>query len=192
MSTLALTRLEEGLNTDVKRRKTVGGYLHSAAKGEKAQISNKQSLTPALLSEGLAFGIAGAAGAQANNLIGHAAGFLASGFQAPEFRNGSFFYKMGFDCLRCTAITIGNAVIYNSNYGGLGVNVLNLPAPLGAKEASYTIGIHEVGHIAQSSVLGPLYLPTHALSQALSFMASLGNTHSMNVLERVWHVAPSY
>jgi hypothetical protein len=148
------------------------------------------------LIEGLAFGIVGAAGAQANNLVGHAVGFVASGFQGPEIRDGRFFYKIGFECASCTAITIGNAVTYNASYisaaGAAPVNILDQLAPLGTARAPYTIRTHELGHVPQSGVLGPLYLPAHALSQALSFAATLGNTHRLNFLERVWHPAPSY
>jgi RHS repeat-associated protein len=143
------------------------------------------------LIEGLAFGIVGAAGAQANNLIGHAVGFVASGFQAPEFRDGAFFYKIGFKCESCTAITIGNAITYNAQFGIPPRNILGEFAPLGDAHAPYNIRVHELGHVPQSRVLGFLYLPAHALSQALSIATTL-NSHRLNFLQRVWHPAPSY
>lgn len=94
------------------------GTASSLASGEKFSDALKQGLIGGAISAG---------GPQFNNLIGHTWGFIASGGQAPTIQNGAFFYKTNFG----TAISIGNAITYNAQYGIPPINILDLKAPLG-------------------------------------------------------------
>jgi len=86
-----------------------------------------------------------AAGSVANMLIGNAVGWIGSGFQAPRYENGMYIYEGNSR----GALTIGNAV--------WGPNEAMPPM----------LASHEYGHGKfQSNLLGPLYLPFHALDQA--------------------------
>ena len=95
---------------------------------------------------GAAMGAAAwAAGSAANMLIGNAVGWIGSGFQAPRYQNGVYIYGGNSR----GALTIGNAV--------WGPNEAMPPM----------LASHEFGHGKfQSNLLGPLYLPFHALDQA--------------------------
>ena len=96
--------------------------------------------------QGMAMGAVGwAAGSAGNMLIGHAAGFVGSSFEAPTFKDGVFIYggnSKGY-------LTIGNVV---------------WQAPEGMSPSLF---VHEqTGHgTFQSNLLGPAYLPAHLLDK---------------------------
>jgi hypothetical protein len=71
--------------------------------------------------------------------------------------------------------------------------MLASPTTAGNIITNYTTLTHEVGHVAQSGVLGAGYIPIHLLAQGASFIISgLTSTHSFNPLERWLHPYPSY
>ena len=107
-----------------------------------------------------------AGGDVANSLIGHAVGFVGSGFQKPEFQEGMFVYGGN-----PAAVAIGNAV-----WGP-------------AAGMSPSILAHEGGHsLFQGPLLGPGYLAAHILDKVtFSFSleysrGSLGGAPSYNDL----------
>jgi len=94
-----------------------------------------------------------AVGAGVNQAIGHAVGFIASGFKAPTFANGAFYY----DANTGGWITLGN-VVTGPQSG------INKSVDLNGVTQSYTYKQHELGHIPQGTLLGPGYVPLHAAS----------------------------
>jgi hypothetical protein len=87
-----------------------------------------------------------AGGDVANSLIGHAVGFVGSGFKPPTPRDGVFVYgENPFG----GHITIGNAVWASSR---------------GITDGEFA---HEQAHsLFQGTLLGPAYLPAHILDKA--------------------------
>jgi RHS repeat-associated protein len=109
--------------------------------------------------EGMAMGAAGwAAGSAGNMLIGHAIGFVGSGFEAPTFKDGVFIYGGN----RGGHLTIGNVVWEH---------------PSGMSPSEF---IHEQsGHgTFQANLLGPAYLPAHILDK-MTFSLTLEYSQPM-------------
>ncbi|MBI2174990.1 MAG: hypothetical protein HYU33_07320, partial [Candidatus Omnitrophica bacterium] len=170
----------------------VNDFSRGFAIGTVGSLATGRKFSDALV-EGLTLGAFSAGGAQFNNLIGHTVGFIASGGQGPEFRDGGFFYKTSFG----SAISIGNAITYNAEYvaypGAQPTNILEGKARLGDRFADYNIRTHELGHIPASRLLGAFALPAHILSQGGSRILSFGqSSHRYNLLERFFHPAPSF
>jgi hypothetical protein len=117
------------------------------------------------------------------NLVGHTAGLLASG-RLPRRVGGpaavGWLYPLrpGWVLDWIGAVTLGHAILYRR--GMLDGDAL--PARL-------TLA-HELAHTRQHDVLGPFYLPLHALAQAVSALLSLGSApvvsrvHDHNPLEQ--------
>lgn len=87
---------------------------------------------------------------QLNTIVGHAAGWLTSGFNGPRaFRDGVFFYEQrGFFGRRGAALALGNVICG--------------PAWLSQKPDSYLYR-HEMCHVHHpvEQALGALYIPVH-------------------------------
>jgi hypothetical protein len=96
------------------------------------------------------------------NVVGHLAGFLASGGRRPRRVGGpaavGWLYPIrrgvGLDWVG--AVTLGHAILYRRG-------VLDGPS----MRARLTLA-HELAHTRQHDRLGPLYLPLHILAQAAS------------------------
>ena len=100
--------------------------------------------------QGAAYGAMGwAAGEAANMLIGHAVGFIGSGFKGPEFENGAFIYKGNSSGV----LAVGNVLFANEE-------MMSIP---GMPE-------HEVqGHNEfQGTLFGPSYLLLHGIDKLTS------------------------
>lgn len=119
------------------------------------------------------------------NVIGHLAGFLASGGRWPERVRGpaarAWLYRIGpgrgLDWVG--GVTLGHAILYRPGLfdGRLGRFVL----------------AHELAHTRQHDWLGPLYLPLHILAQTSSALISLvsagpahSRVHDHNPLEQTF------
>jgi hypothetical protein len=79
-------------------------------------------------------------GAGINNFIGHASGFVASGFQQPRFENGGWNYD-----------------VFNDGRG------LTIGSGLMVTPGDRWNQLHEANHLNQS-ILGPFYLAVHGPS----------------------------
>lgn len=107
---------------------------------------------------------------QFNNAVGHLAGFIASGFGAPKFKNGAFVYEQA-GIFRRGGLTMGN--------------VVQLTITDDFKLNDFLLA-HELAHIPQSNFSGALYLPMHAIamSSAMLLSGSIDGHHSrFNPLE---------
>jgi hypothetical protein len=117
------------------------------------------------------------------NLVGHAAGLLASG-QLPRRVGGpaavGWLYPLRPGPLLdwIGAVTLGHAILYRR--GMLDGEALS---------ARLTLA-HELAHTRQHDVLGPFYLPLHALAQLISALLSVrarpvvSRVHDHNPLEQ--------
>lgn len=114
------------------------------------------------------------------NLIGHLLGLIATARRARRIggaRVSGWAYAIGWS--RIGAITIGDVVLHDDGFfDGLSGRVLLA---------------HELAHVVQHRVLGPLYLPAHAAAQCFSAWRSLGTrsdfvslVHKDNPLEQRW------
>lgn len=117
------------------------------------------------------------------NLLGHAAGLLASG-ERPRRVSGpaasAWLYRIspgrGLDWVG--AVTLGHAILYRRDI---------FEGPLGR-----LILAHELAHTRQHDWLGPLYLPLHILAQSTSALISLfarrhhSRVHDHNPLEQTF------
>src|SRR5262249_2268433 len=117
------------------------------------------------------------------NILGHAAGFVASGGKLPRRVEGpaavGWLYpikpRIGLDWVG--GVTLGHAILYPRGI----LDGPDLPARL-------TLA-HELAHTRQHDVLGPVYLPLHIAAQAVSTLLSLGRPvvvsrqHDRNPLE---------
>jgi hypothetical protein len=119
------------------------------------------------------------------NVVGHAAGLLASGrlprrVGGPAARGWLYPIRRGVGLDWVGAVTLGHAILYTRGM----LDGDGLPARL-------TLA-HELAHTRQHDVLGPLYLPLHALAQATSFALSLrgrptvSRVHDHNPLEQTF------
>lgn len=156
---------------NVSTRGFLVGTLGSLASGEKFSDALKHGL----ISAGVHLG-----GVTVNNLIGHAAGFIASGGQAPRIEQGVFVYEANVR----QAFAIGNVITGSRGSLAQTATVAGIPT-------SYSVLQHEIGHFWQSGVLGVSYLPFHGLFQGAS-RVFCGSTHTCNPLERWLHPYPSY
>ncbi|BAU48577.1 hypothetical protein SVA_2025 [Sulfurifustis variabilis] len=103
------------------------------------------------IKEGIACG-------QVSNMFGHAWGLASSGFAAPEFRDGAFFYRGGANNFYY-AITFGNVITDATPNGALYYNALNT-------DYEKWLNAHELAHaFSQAPVLGAAYIPAHIMSQ---------------------------
>jgi hypothetical protein len=118
------------------------------------------------------------------NLLGHAAGSLVSG-RWPRRVGGAaavgwlYPIRAGLGLDWVGAITLGHAILYRPD-------LLDGPSA----HARLTLA-HELAHTRQHDCLGPLYLPLHALAQAISAALSLldaepvvSRVHDHNPLEQ--------
>ena len=121
------------------------------------------------IGEGAAAGAAFyAVGAGLNATVGHAVGWVGSGFRKPLLREGVFFYERPN---LSSAITFGNVV-----YGPSGITLLpRLGAP-GLYE-------HELAHAQQYRLLGPMFLPLYGGQIPFVKLAN-GDPFRINLLER--------
>jgi hypothetical protein len=117
------------------------------------------------------------------NLLGHAAGLLASGARPTRVSGpaaSAWLYRIrpgrGLDWVG--AVTLGHAILYRRDI---------LEGPLGR-----LILAHELAHTRQHDWLGPLYLPLHILAQSTSAFISLfasrhhSRVHDHNPLEQTF------
>src|SRR5580704_10857799 len=125
------------------------------------------------------------------NLLGHLAGWMASGGRLPRRVGGpaavGWLYpirpRLGLDWVG--AVTIGHAILHRPG-------VVDGPTPA----ARLTLA-HELAHTRQHDLLGPLYLPLHILAQAASALLTRGRpitvsrVHDLNPLEQTFIAVPS-
>ncbi|HTB57894.1 MAG TPA: DUF4157 domain-containing protein [Polyangia bacterium] len=125
------------------------------------------------------------------NLLGHLAGWMASGGRLPRRVGGpaavGWLYPirpgLGLDWVG--AVTIGHAILHRPG-------VVDGPTPA----ARLTLA-HELAHTRQHDLLGPLYLPLHILAQAASALLTRGRpitvsrVHDLNPLEQTFIAVPS-
>jgi hypothetical protein len=118
------------------------------------------------------------------NLVGHAAGFLASGGRLPQRVRGpaarAWLYRirpgLGLDWV--AAVTLGHVVLHRG-------------AMFGGRRGRLVLA-HELAHTRQHRVLGPLYLPLHIIAQSVSALLSIGRArrhsrvHDHNPLEQTF------
>jgi hypothetical protein len=119
------------------------------------------------------------------NIVGHAAGLLASG-GLPSRVGGAaavgWLYPIrrgrGLDWVG--AVTLGHAILHR-------------PGLLDGRALAQRLTLaHELAHTRQHDRLGPLYLPLHILAQAISALLSLGGrpivsrVHDRNPLEQTF------
>jgi RHS repeat-associated protein len=133
------------------------GTIGSLASGQKSSDAIQTGLITGAFSVG---------NTQGGNLIGHAYGFVASGFKGPEFKNGAFFY----DVKSPGWVTLGNAV---SGPSGLDEFVPG---------TNYTYRQHELGHVPLARGLGMGHFPVNALALGLSTILS-GSPNTLNPFE---------
>ena len=116
------------------------------------------------------------------NVVGHLAGFLASGGRWPRRVGGraavGWLYpiRRGWGLDWVGAVTLGHAILYRRG-------VLEGPT----MRARLTLA-HELAHTRQHDWLGPLYLPLHILAQAVSAAVSLATTRAGQRAPRVSRV----
>lgn len=117
------------------------------------------------------------------NLLGHAAGVLASLSLGTPHRHptaSARVYRIRLPLVRAIGgITLGNAIL--------------LAPKLLEGELGRAILAHELAHTRQHDVLGPLYLPAHVLAQLASAVAWIVRpvegsdpVHAHNPLEQRW------
>lgn len=119
------------------------------------------------------------------NIVGHAAGLLASG-RLPSRVGGAaavgWLYPIrrgrGLDWVG--AVTLGHAILHR-------------PGLLDGRALVQRLTLaHELAHTRQHDRLGPLYLPLHISAQAISALLSLGGrpivsrVHDRNPLEQTF------
>lgn len=128
----------------------------------------------------LAGAASGAIGEGINVVIGHAAGFIASGGKAPRWQNGVWVYDA-----ENAYFSIGNVWTGRGNLDQEYTGVVGL-----GETRRFTVRQHEMGHVEQSTWLGGLYLPMHGLSKIIGHIR--GDTHLYGPLEGypAWHSAP--
>lgn len=119
------------------------------------------------------------------NLVGHAAGLLASGrlprrVTGPAAAGWLYPIRPGVGLDWVGAVTLGHAILYTRG-------MLDGPE----LHARMTLA-HELAHTRQHDWLGPLYLPLHMAAQAASALLSLGRPvavsrqHDRNPLEQTF------
>jgi hypothetical protein len=120
------------------------------------------------------------------NVLGHVAGFVASGGKLPRRVGGpaavGWLYpiKAGIGLDWVGAVTLGHAILYRRGF----VEGRELRARL--------VLAHELAHTRQHDRLGPLYLPFHIAAQAASTLLSFGRPviisrqHDRNPLEQTF------
>jgi hypothetical protein len=120
------------------------------------------------------------------NLLGHLAGWLASGGRMPRRVGGpaavGWLYPIrdGLGLSWVGAVTLGHAILYRPG-------VVDGPTIA----ARLTLA-HELAHTRQHDLLGPLYLPLHILAQGLSALltrgrpVSVSRVHDLNPLEQTF------
>jgi hypothetical protein len=120
------------------------------------------------------------------NLLGHLAGWMASGGRMPRRVGGpaavGWLYPirsgLGFDWVG--AVTLGHAILHRPG-------VVDGPTTA----ARLTLA-HELSHTRQHDLLGPLYLPLHILAQGVSALLTRGKAitvsrvHDLNPLEQTF------
>ena len=126
-----------------------------------------------------------AAGEAGNMLVGHTVGFVGSGFNAPKFENGAFYYDMNTNGW----ITFSNVV--SGSYGEID-QIYTLP-----DNRSFSYRAHELGHLPQSTILGPAYIPTQAVSLTVGGIIGvftgygfIDGSHRFGFTDRAWQSAP--
>lgn len=103
------------------------------------------------IADGIKFG-------QITNFIGHTWGLVSSGFSAPHFRDGAFFYKGDTNAFY-SAITFGNVITDATPNGALYHNTLYT-------DYERWLNNHELAHaLSQAPALGAAYVPAHIMSQ---------------------------
>lgn len=120
------------------------------------------------------------------NLLGHLAGWMASGGRLPRRVGGpaavGWLYpiRSGLRLDWVGAVTIGHAILHRPG-------VVDGPTTA----ARLTLA-HELAHTRQHDLLGPLYLPLHILAQGLSALLTRGRpitvsrVHDLNPLEQTF------
>lgn len=117
------------------------------------------------------------------NLFGHLAGFALGRYvgqvRAVSARAWLFELRRVPDAWRYRAVTLGNVVLFR-------------PGTFDTLEGRVVLA-HELAHTRQHDVLGPLYLPLHAMAQATSAGLCLvrpiegaSPPHAYNPLEQTW------
>lgn len=123
------------------------------------------------------------------NLLGHAAGAVLSGswgraVRSPYARARVYVLRMpGFKWIG--GVALGHAIVLSPKYGQ------GLLARL--------VLAHELAHTRQHDLLGPLYLPSHALLQLVSALCwqlrpvpGSDPVHAHNPLEERWLFLPHH
>ncbi len=120
------------------------------------------------------------------NLLGHLAGWLASGGRMPRRVGGpaavGWLYpiRSGLGLNWVGAVTLGHAILHRPG-------VVDGPTTA----ARLTLA-HELAHTRQHDLLGPLYLPLHILAQGVSALLTRGKAitvsrvHDLNPLEQTF------
>jgi hypothetical protein len=120
------------------------------------------------------------------NVVGHLAGWIASGGRFPRRVRGPaatgwlYAIRPGIGLDWVGAVTLGHAILHRRGF----LDGDDLPARL-------TLA-HELSHCRQHDWLGPLYLPAHIVAQAASALLSLGRpvtvsrVHDRNPLEQTF------
>lgn len=119
------------------------------------------------------------------NIIGHVAGFVASGGRRPRSVRGvvarGFVYEIrrgvGLDWV--SAVTLGHVILGRPGvFDGL---------------RGRAVLAHELAHTRQHDVMGPLYLPAHILAQSVSALLTVllpgepqSRVHDYNPLEHTF------
>jgi len=124
------------------------------------------------------------------NLLGHVASLLVSGrlprrVGGPAARAWLYLIRPGLGLDWVGAVMLGHAILARPG-------MLDGPS----LRARLTLA-HELAHTRQHDWLGPLYLPLHILSQAVSAALSLGarpvvsRVHDHNLLEQTFICLPA-
>ena len=119
------------------------------------------------------------------NLLGHAAGWIASRgrgghrIEAAAARATVYPVRIAWLGRRVVAVTLGNAILWHEpSFPEVRFRRLMLA--------------HELAHTRQHDVLGPLYLPCHLVAQGISALTWLVRrtgrdpVHARNALENRW------
>ncbi len=143
------------------------------------------------IGQGAAMGALGwAAGEGVNMFLGHAVGFIGSGFQKPAYANGEFLYD---------AQDWGGWITFSNVITGPATSINDTLIVNGQEVYGRTYFDHELGHSSpQGTLLGPAYVPLHAASMgiggvvgALTGNGFVNGTHRFGLLERYWHPVPA-
>jgi hypothetical protein len=120
------------------------------------------------------------------NLLGHLAGWIASGGRMPRRVGGAaavgwlYPIRSGLGLNWVGAVTLGHAILHRPG-------VVDGPTTA----ARLTLA-HELAHTRQHDLLGPLYLPLHILAQGVSALLTRGRlvtvsrVHDLNPLEQTF------